>query len=199
MSAPLAVAGLEAARRAGVAHVILASSAAVYGRPVAEAPLSEETPLAPASAYSAAKTEMEAAALRWCDAAGAEAPGLTILRIGNVAGADALLSAARQARPNAPLVLDRFANGATPRRSYVGPRTLAHVLERLAHLARSDVALPEVINLAAPGPGVEMGALLEALAAAGREVPWCPRPAGPEAVRAMVLDTARLSALGPLD
>ncbi len=194
----LALAALAAAREAGLAHVFLASSAAVYGVPGAAGPVPEDAPLAAAAPYGAGKRAMEDAARRWHAAAGAGAPGVTSLRIGNVAGTDALADAVGRAGAGAPLVLDRFPDGATPRRSYVGPESLAAVLAALARAAAAGRALPEALNLAAPGPGVEMGALLDALGAAGRPVPVVHRPAGPGALRALVLDTDRLQALAPL-
>lgn len=155
------------------ARVLVVSSAAVYGR--AGGLLTEEAPLAPVSAYGRAKVEMEAMARGRA----------TILRIGNVAGADALLGGIR---PGRPVDLDQFPDGSTPRRSYVGPRVLARVL---AGLCRAD-RLPEVLNLAQPG-AVEMAALARA---AGAEVRMRPAPA--EAIAAVELDVARLAAILPV-
>ena len=211
---PLALEALEAARRAGLAHALLASSAAIYGRPAGAAPLDETTPPAPASAYGAAKRDMEDAVRRWRDATPG-APALTILRIGNVAGTDALAAGVAAASTAAPLELDRFADGTTPRRSYAGPATLAAIVAALARRGAGDAlarrgagdaparrgardALPDVLNLAAPGPGVEMGALLAARAALGHPVALRHRSARAGALRALVLDTGRLRSLVPL-
>lgn len=182
-STDLALAGLRAARNAGMAHVFLASSAAVYGRPGDDTPLTEDAPCAPVNAYGAAKLAMESAALRFSDQGG---PGLTLLRIGNVAGTDMLM---RNAMSGMPLRLDRFADGRSPRRAYIGPETLARVLESL-FAAKS---LPQVLNIAAPTPGdqgVEMAALLRAFA---HSFEWQEAPDG--ALPALPLSTTRLSSL----
>lgn len=163
----------ESALALGAPRTLVASSAAVYGR--AGGYLTEATPLTPAAPYGRAKAEMEAAVRGRA----------TILRIGNVAGADALLGGIRAGQP---VHLDQFADGRTPERSYIGPGVLARVL---AALARAD-ALPEVLNVAQPGV-VEMAALARA---AGAEVVF--RPAPPEAIARVELDVTRLSALVPL-
>ncbi|SEG19474.1 Nucleoside-diphosphate-sugar epimerase [Jhaorihella thermophila] len=166
--------GLAAVRggAAAGARVLLASSAAVYGG--GQGLLAETVPPAPLSDYGRAKAEMEHRAI----ALGAElGVSVTCLRIGNVAGADAILG---DWRPG--FRLDRFADGRTPRRSYVGPATLARVLKDLA--AASD--LPPVLNVAAPG-SVEMGALLDAAGLA-----WTPRPAPEDAIARVQLDVSAL-------
>ena len=112
----IAEATLAAAHETGVPRVLLASSAAVYGaRP--GTPFSEEAACAPANAYGAAKRAMEAACAPW------RARGLDIccLRIGNVAGADALLLNVGRAGPGGAVVIDRFDDGGGPVRSYIGP------------------------------------------------------------------------------
>ncbi|MFW8595950.1 NAD-dependent epimerase/dehydratase family protein [Cribrihabitans neustonicus] len=178
----LGEAAVRAAAAAGApgARVLLASSAAVYGsRPGL---LTEEAPLAPANAYGAAKAEMEARAQALGEALGV---AVTSLRIGNVAGFDAILGGWRPG-----FRLDRFADGQSPRRSYIGPLCLARVLAELL----MQPGLPAVLNLAQPG-AVEMAALLRA---AGRAFSWQAAPAG--AIPAVELGTARLQALlpGPL-
>lgn len=161
------------------ARVVLCSSAAVYGR--AEGILAETRALAPESAYGAAKAEMERAGA----ALGAElGVAVTSLRIGNVAGADAILGGWREG-----FALDRFADGRTPRRSYIGPVTLARVLWALTQAGD----LPDVLNVAQPGT-VEMGALLEA---AG--LGWTPRPAPPGAIAEVALDVTRLAGLARIE
>lgn len=159
--------------RTSGARVLVVSSAAVYGR--AEGRLAEDRPLAPVSSYGRAKAEMEEIARGRA----------TILRIGNVAGADALLAGIVAGRP---VDLDTFADGATPRRSYIGPATLARVLAGLCLAER----LPQVLNVAQPGP-VEMAALARA---AGAEIR--PRPAPPDAIARVELDVTRLAAILPL-
>ncbi|MFW8637290.1 NAD-dependent epimerase/dehydratase family protein [Cribrihabitans pelagius] len=178
----LGEAAVRAAAAAGEpgARVLLASSAAVYGSQPGL--LDEAAPLAPANAYGAAKAEMEQRAQALGAALGV---AVTSLRIGNVAGFDAILGGWRPG-----FRLDRFADGQSPRRSYIGPACLARVLAAL--LARPG--LPAVLNLAQPG-AVEMAALLTA---AGRGFSW--QAAAPGAIPAVELDTARLQALlpGPL-
>lgn len=157
----LAVAAMEAARRAGVGRVLLASSSAVYGGARAE-PWREDEPARPATAYGASKLAMEAAARPFRDS------GLEVcaLRIGNVAGADALLLNA-----SGPVRLDRFAGGGGPVRSYIGPATLARVLVALCD---PGLGLPPVLNLAAPRPV----AMADLARAAGLDWSWTPAPAG---------------------
>lgn len=172
----LAEAALRAARAAGTPRVLLASSSAVYGG-ARDTPWHEgETPR-PANAYGAAKLAMEAAAGPFRD----QGLQVTALRIGNLAGADALLLNAP-----GPLMIDRFADGGGPVRSYIGPQTLARVLMRLAE---PSLALPAVLNLAAPRP-VSMQALAEA---AG--IPWSWTPAPPQAAQRFTLACESLAAL----
>ena len=200
----LALAVCRMAATQGAARVLLSSSAAVYG-PTACA--DEATPPAPTNAYGAAKLAMERAAFRWRRSAGAGAPGLTMLRIGNVAGADALLGPER-----ASLELDDFPGQAGgPLRSYVGPLTLARVLAVLIRAAargpmpgrrptpgqgpmpEQSPALPDLLNLAAPRPV----AMADLARAAGLGVALRPAPAA--AVARLVLDTRRLEALVPFE
>lgn len=177
---PLALAVLEAAQAQGARHVFLTSSAAVYP---AGSDLDEDTAPAPASPYGQAKHAMETAALEWCARHGSR---LTILRIGNVAGADALLGRIGEG----PVTLDPVADGPLgPRRSYIGPVTLSAVLARLATLAAARTALPKIVNIAAPRP-VAMGALLEA---AG--LPWSFGCLNPATRPEVTLNTNRLQSL----
>ena len=178
----LAVACLKAAREAGIGRVLLASSSAVYG-PGANLP--EGAPCRPVNAYGRAKLAMEQACADW-RAAGMD---LCFLRIGNVAGADALLGTIAHAAPDAPVDIDTFDSGRGPVRSYIGPRTLAQVLQGLAC---RPAPLPAVLNIAAPVP-VSMDALADA---AGH--PWRPRRPGAGAQPVVTLDCAALSALHPL-
>ena len=185
LNTELALAAAGACAALGIPRLLVASTAAVYGAGRG-APLSEDAPLDPASEYGAAKAAMEMA-LR--GAPGPGAPEICCLRIGNVAGCDALLMAAHGATAEQPLRLDRFSGGRGPRRSYIGPLSLARVVEALA---TAPGRLPFLINVAAPRP-VYMDELLEA---AG--IPWRHRDAPPGALQDITLDTARLSALCPL-
>lgn len=180
----LAQATLAAARAAGVGQVFLISSAAVYGR--VEGPARETSVPRPLSDYGQAKLAMEVAAADWAARAGAGAPRVTCLRLGNVAGADQLLGPRRE---DGPRPLDLLADGKGPARSYIGPRALAAQIAALAALAKAGAVLPAVINLALDGP-VRMDDLL---GADGRG--WVPRPAPAGLIGAVWLDVARLTGL----
>ena len=173
----LAAAAVRAAHAVGCPRVLLASSAAVYGR--SDQLLSEDGPCVPISGYGRAKLEMERETARLGSDLGVQ---VCALRIGNIAGADAILGGWKDG-----FVLDVFADGASPRRSYIGPVTLARVLDTLTRATR----LPDVLNIAAPG-AVTMGDLLDAA-----DLPWTPRPAGKDAIQSVVLDTSRLERYVP--
>ncbi|WP_241557912.1 NAD-dependent epimerase/dehydratase family protein [Falsirhodobacter deserti] len=157
----------EGARRG--ARVFLLSSAAVYGR--GDRDFSEDDTTAPLNAYGQAKLRMEALA-----------GSATILRLGNVAGADALLGRAAE-----EVTLDP-AGESGPVRSYIGPVTLARVLWALMQAP----SLPRILNIAEPPP-VAMSALL---AAAG--IPWRFGPPREGTIPRVGLDTTRLQAICPL-
>lgn len=162
----------RAGQGGAAARVFLASSAAVYG--AAPGLLHEDMALAPVSDYGRAKAAMEARAAALGHELGVP---VTSLRIGNVAGVDAILGGWAPG-----FRLDRFADGTTPRRSYIGAITLARVLGEL--LAVAD--LPDVLNIAAPG-AIRMGALLQAA-----DLDWTPRPAPDTAIPDVQLCTGRL-------
>ena len=166
---------------AGEKPLLVASSAAVYGR--ADGLCREGNPACPMSPYGIAKLEMEQA----LTAAGGP---VTCLRIGNVAGADQILG---RLPTDESITLDRFSDGRTPCRSYVGPATLARMLADLCLVAGSGRTLPPLLNVACPG-GVEMGALLDA-------VPhrWSARIAPDTAIPEVVLDTVTLGRFIALD
>lgn len=170
----LARAALRAADRLGAGRVLLASSSAVYG--ATSGPHAEDAPCHPATAYGAAKLAMEQVALTEPGA-----PRVTCLRIGNIAGADALLGGLD---PDHAPRLDRFNDGRAPRRAYIGPMTLARVL---ADLVYHPTALPPVLNMAQPGL-IGMDALLRAAGVA-----WTWQPASGRALPelGLVLDRAR--------
>lgn len=170
----LARAALRAADRLGAGRVLLASSSAVYG--ATPGPHAEDGPCHPVTAYGAAKLAMEQAA-----STAAPMPRVTCLRIGNIAGADALLGGLD---PACPPRLDQFADGRAPRRAYIGPVTLARVL---AELACHPTALPRVLNIAQPGL-IGMDALLRA---AGGAWAWQPAPATALPEVGLALDRAR--------
>ncbi|MEY8842802.1 NAD-dependent epimerase/dehydratase family protein [Cribrihabitans sp. XS_ASV171] len=174
----LAEAAMRAAEHGG-GRVLLASSAAVYG--ASAGVLAESASLKPLSDYGRVKARMEE---RAADLAARSGVQVTSLRIGNVAGCDAILGGWRPG-----FTLDRFADGRTPRRSYVGPVSLARILGDLVR--RSD--LPPVLNVAQPG-AVEMGALLDA---AGLD--WAARPAPETAISVVELSTRVLGGFTRLD
>lgn len=180
----LALACLEAARKAGIGRVLLASSSAVYGLSPSGMPFDETTAPAPLSPYGRAKLLMEQSVDPARDA------GLQVcaLRIGNVAGADALLYShtGRPAHQSAPLAIDVFADGLGPLRSYIGAASFARVL---AQLATIPAPLPPVLNIAAPDP-VRMVALAKAAGLPFRMV-----PAPPTAHQSITLDCRRLAQL----
>lgn len=173
-NAAIAGACLRAAEAAGIGQVLLASSIAVYGNNGGR-PFGESDACAPVNDYGHAKLAMEAEAAPFR----ARGMAVTSLRLGNVAGADALLLNAASGQK---LWLDRFADGSGPVRSYIGPATLARVL---AGLVGRD--LPAVLNLAAPEP-VAMADLAQA---AG--VDWGWRPAPPTAHARITMDCRRLA------
>ncbi|GGX38744.1 epimerase [Tateyamaria omphalii] len=150
------------------AHVFLFSSAAVYG--ALQGLLSENGATSAQSQYGISKLEMERMAAQHPNPS-------TSLRLGNVAGADAILGGWQPG-----FQLDQFPDGSTPVRSYIGPGKLAEVLNTLAH--SND--LPQVLNIATPNT-VHMGDLLDAAA-----LEWTPRPATDRAIASVHLDTAAL-------
>ena len=156
-------------------QVLVMSSAAVYGS--GALPWRESDPVAPETPYAVEKLAAEIVARGQ--------PGVTLLRLANLAGADGLLGSLV---PGREVVLDPIA-GQTggPERSYIGPRVLASVLRGL--LGRN---LPPVINVAQPGE-VSMAALLDA-----RGQPWRFGPPRVGAVGRLVVDVALLGGLVPL-
>lgn len=165
----------EAAVRAGAAaraQVVLASSAAVYGNQPGV--LTESASLAPMSDYGRAKVRMETRAAALAAELGVR---VCALRIGNIAGIDAILGGWAPG-----FRLDQFADGRTPQRSYIGLRTLARVLGDLM-VAKH---LPGVLNIVSPGV-IDMGALLDAA-----DLAWEPRPAPQSAIAQLCLSTRAL-------
>lgn len=182
----IGLASLEAAAVLGAGTVLLASSSAVYGTQ-SDKPYHEADTPAPANDYGRAKLEME-----HCCAARAAALGVRLcnLRIGNVAGADALLCNGAALAKGEALRIERFADGGTPLRSYIGPQTLARVLKTLI-LNHANV--PKVLNVAAPDP-VQMAALAKAAA-----MPFDLVPATGTAHQTVTLDCGALGALHQFD
>lgn len=160
----------------GASRVLHAMTAAVYTP--SDAALSETADTRPRHAYGRAKLDAERALAGAC-------PAAVCLRLGNVAGADALAAALRS---GSPVVLDRFVGGICPQRSYIAPDDLVRVFRALADTPADH--LPERLNVAGPAP-VAMDALL---AAAG--VSYQTRSAPPGALPLQHVDVQRLAALG---
>ncbi len=182
MHPSLAAALLKAAQAVGVPNVVLLSSAAVYG----DSPglLTEATPPAPRSTYGQAKLAMERVAAQ------SSAPlQSTVLRLGNVAGADMLLGGAAERGGATPVRLHMLPDGSTPLRSTIGPATLARVLNDIMLALHHGASVPALLNLAAPG-AVTMGDLLDA---AG--LPWVPVPAPQGTIARVTLSTLALERL----
>lgn len=179
---------LAAASGADIPRVLLASSSAVYGAGTG-APMPETAPCNPANAYGAAKLEMEQACAPWRD----DGMDLCLLRIGNVAGADALLLNVAKSAADQAIEIDVFDDGRGPVRSYIGVQTLASVLQSLC---QQPAFLPDILNIGTPDP-VSMDALADAA-----HHPWNKRtPAGPTP-QTITLDCSLLSSLydfTPLD
>ena len=154
---------ISAARRAGVPRVLLASSSAVYALGEGK---SEIDTLEPTSTYGQLKLDMERAVAQ--SSAGLE---VCCLRIGNVAGADALLGRASDVSNSNPIKLDQFPDRRGPLRSYIGPAQLARCLEELI---RHTGILPPALNCAAESP-LAMADLVQAA-----NLPWVWSPAPKE-------------------
>ncbi|PJE27485.1 dTDP-4-dehydrorhamnose reductase [Pseudooceanicola antarcticus] len=182
-NAMLARAALHLARRVGAERVLHLSSAAVQAG-LQGAPAAEDLPPAPLTAYGEAKLRMEEEIAAWHGAQPGTTPRSVILRMGNVAGADALSVALDR---GGPVVLDRFPDGGGPRRSYIGPEDLARLLACLATCPLSR--LPACVNVTGPRPV----AMADLVRAAGRNLRW--RPAPPSALPVMALDPRRMEAL----
>ena len=136
----LGVSAMELGMALGAGHVIHCSSAAVY-KPGATPRTEAQTD--PQNLYGKSKLAMEQAVSAFQSLNGG--PKASILRIGNVAGADSLfVNLARRK----VIELDTFADGSGPQRSYIAPRDLAHVIEMvLQHPPEEGL---RVMNVAAP-------------------------------------------------
>ncbi len=169
----LAHAAMTMARQSGATRVLHCSSAAVYGPGAA---LNEDTPCAPTTPYGTAKLAMEAAISKELQ------PESCAMRLANVVGADSLF---RALESGTPVVIDRFSDGAGPRRSYATPSCILQTVAAL--LETGD--LPPVINVAHPGT-VSMEALTQA---AEQPFTWQAAPEG--ALSKVVMETQLLQRL----
>ena len=182
LNTAIGVACVAAASQLAIPHVLLASTSAVYGTG-SNNPFSENDGPDPVNDYGRAKWDME----QNCQAqAQALALNLCCLRIGNVAGADALLMNGVALAPGESLKLDCFEDGGTPLRSYIGPESLARVMLSLIH---KRPQLPPTLNIATPHP-VTMRALAEAA-----HMPLDLRHVTDNAHQYVTLDCSRLVAL----
>ena len=165
---------LKACTGIAARRLLFVSTAAVYAP--GPLPSAEADPPAPVSPYGASKARAEVL-LRLQDSV-----ATTILRLGNVAGADALLGP----RPaGEQVVLDPVpGRDGGPVRSWIGPRTLA---QTLAMLCLRD--LPPVLNIA-QAPPLPMADLLWA---AG--VPWRYGPPNLSVVPVAAMDVSHLQSI----
>jgi nucleoside-diphosphate-sugar epimerase len=178
----LAKAVAVAARQGKARHIFLASSAAVYGS--SDKDLHESSECQPVGDYGRAKLQSE----QVCRRAAGHVP-LTILRIGNVVGADGLVGSAR---PGSKVWLDPVPGwSGGPLRSWIGPHGLATVLMALVRLARAGQPLPPVLNVAAKG-ALAMADLLTAA-----DLDWDYGPPNPATLARVTLDTSSLADLVP--
>ncbi|WP_010141551.1 NAD-dependent epimerase/dehydratase family protein [Oceanicola sp. S124] len=182
-NAVLARAALHLARRVGAQRVIHLSSGAVQAG-LHCAPAAEDMGLAPLGPYGVAKQHMEAAIATWHAQRPGMAPRSTVVRLGNLAGADQLFEAIAK---GGPVVLDRFDDGSGPRRSYIGAEDLLRLLARLATCPVRD--LPDCVNATGPQPV----AMEDLIRAAGVPLRW--RPAPPSALPVLALDPARMQGI----
>jgi len=187
---------LEAARRAGGIHCVVASSSSVYGA-TPTLPKSEDLPTRPLSPYAASKLATEACALAWGHSFGLP---VLALRFFNVFGplqpaghayaavVPAFVSAALDGRP-----LPVHGDG-TQSRDFTFVDTVTAVL---TDAVVRRVASPEPVNLAF-GTRTTLVELIRLLAGIlGRELPVEHRPPRPGDVAHSQADDRRLRALFP--
>lgn len=182
----LGLAVCDLALEAGVGHVFLASSSAVYA-PDPSADLGEDTPCAPTNDYGRAKARMEAEVAAWARARGNAAPGITFLRIGNVFGFDSLIGGAIPGERRRLTPVPGRSGG--PMRSYIGPYSFADALAQLCKQALAGAALPRVLNIGV-APPVCMADLLDA---AG--IDWEYGEAGSDLIPRLVLSVKLMGTL----
>lgn len=175
----LAEACLEASAAEGISRVLIASSSAVYGAGTA---LTENSPCVPINEYGAAKLRMEHACEPWRK----KGMDLCLLRIGNVAGADALLQNVAKTMPGERIEIDIYDDGRGPVRSYIGVRTLAEVLRSLCS---HPLPLPPILNVGTPQP-----VSMEALANAAGQL-WKGRAVARTSTQNITLDCSLLASM----
>lgn len=187
----LALRVADAAEAANVGSFMALSSAAVYGS--STPPLRESQSGSPISSYGKSKQAMEQ------KLKARKGPMKCIsLRLGSLAGCDALLGNVMTAQPDSDIIqLDQFSSGTGPARSYIGPRDFAFTIAELAAKATANEGLPSCLNIAAEEP-VTMDALLTEWNDQCRtpiEWEYCPAPDA--AIETVALDTTLLSKVSP--
>jgi nucleoside-diphosphate-sugar epimerase len=164
------------------AHVVFLSSVAVYGP--APGILGESAPPLPQSDYGRSKLDAERLLAK------ALGSRLTILRLANLAGADALLGAPPGTGAQ---ILDPVPGQPSgPERSYIGPATFAKALGDLLTKQATGADLPPILNVAQPG-AVAMADLLQV---SGRSWRFGPERAG--IIPRVEVDVTKLCRILPL-
>lgn len=131
-------------------RLIYLSSASVY--PGGMGVMTEDQAPAPLSPYGRSKVAAEVTVR-------SIVPEAVILRVGNIAGADALLGGNGA---DSMVLLDQSALGSRgPVRSYIGPHVLARVLSDICSKSRHSFGVEAIVNVAQPG-AVAMADLLDA-------------------------------------
>ncbi len=179
----LAKATLELAAALQVERVLHFSSSAIY--PASSKPQSEANFGPAPNAYGQSKLDMEHLIATWASENENRFSNV-VLRLANVAGADALFS---NIKPGGTVTLDRFPDGLGPRRSYIGAVDLAKVIEALIDAKSVQGA----INVAAPC-ATDMAGLAKA---AKCNISWKPAPS--DAIASVTLDTGKLQSVLRLD
>ena len=169
-------------RLSSFSHVVFMSTVAVYA-PGPQA-IAETILPVPQTDYGRAKLQCET---RLCAAFGGR---LTLLRLANLAGADALLGGNNG---SGDVILDPILGTSSgPVRSYIGPKTLARTLGVLLGQIAQGIALPGILNLAQP----KAAAMDQLLSAAGR--PWRFGPARPATGAKVEVNVSTLMGIFPL-
>ena len=161
----------------GARRVFHFATGAIYA-PSAQT-LTEDSETVPRHAYGRSKLMAELAV------PAARAHRATFLRLGNVAGADALFRAFSR---NELVTLDRFSDGRGPQRTYVAPDDLVKVLIHLMYNRVEE--LPHALNVGGRVP-VDMAEIVKA-----RNIPMQRVAAPATALPIQWLSVDRLSGLG---
>lgn len=184
VSSKSAVNAFKAAISANIPRVIIASTSAVYHPGVN---LTESSPINPAGSYGTIKHDFEREIGRLDNGSA----NVSLLRIGNIAGADALLEQAVGNAQEGRISIDKFSDGMAPIRSYISPITLAKVLETLALYPDP---IPPVLNVGATPPMH----MLDLASTANLDWTWRDAPPEKAHLQRITLDCSLLAKLiGP--